>query len=98
MKYFEAGKTYIENDCYRASEITSVFKVEWVGTLPGNPEAHMAFGFSTPAFPGNEWQLQLQSASQEQIDEGDFEKSWVEAVFIETEEAGQKTGCWMVKP
>lgn len=96
--YFEAGKTYIENAPYRAPEITAVFKVEWVGTFPDKPETHMAFGFSTPAYPGNEWQLQLQSASQEDIDKGDLPESWVEAVWTMTEEDGKVTGCWTAKP
>lgn len=100
-KYFQAGKTYVENDPYRAPEITAVFKVVWVGSHPGHPEdTFLAMGFKTEAFPGTEWDLYLNSITQQQLDdEGhNFSEEWAEGIWTEFEENGKKFGCWSINP
>lgn len=85
-EFFEAGKTYIENDPYRAPEITGVFKVEWVGTSPDQTSFHVAMGFTTEAYPGEKWKIFLSSATRDSLDNGtaDFNK-WVEAVWDDSQ-------------
>jgi hypothetical protein len=60
----EVGKTYIENEPYRAPEALGVFRCLAVDTVPGT-DLRVAFGFGTVAYPGTEWTpalLQLSSA------------------------------------
>lgn len=85
--FFEAGKTYIENEPYRAPETIAVFKVEWVGWMPEEPGRLLAFGFMTPSYPGDQWQVHLATVTQEELDkpEDDFTKIWVEAVWNTTQ-------------
>lgn len=77
MKFFEADKTYIEVAPYRAPEATAVFKVEWVGTMPGTTNT-VAFGWVTDAAPGGKWQPRLDIMPEDA--EGDFSEDWHEAV------------------
>lgn len=89
--FFEAGKTYIENEPYRAPEVTAVFMVVWLGTLPGT-DTVFAFGFTTPAFPGDKWEVYLTTKPEDE-DEGPFEHEWLEAVWDD----GQKVHFWRPK-
>lgn len=94
---FEAGKNYIENEPYRAPEITCVLNVVWVGKQPGSDNT-LCFGFTRPAYSDNNypWDMWAQLFTPEQLTEealADFSKNWVEAVWDDS----QTTHFWRMK-
>lgn len=99
-KWFETGKTYIQNEPYRAPETIGVFKVAWSGLNPQG-DLRIAFGFTTEASPGEpfseiQWRVQLDSISKDRLakaEDGEFDKAWVEAVW----DTSQLNPYWRMK-
>lgn len=58
--FFEAGKTYIEAKPFMAPEGLTVFRCIAVDKFPAELDGDLiAFGFATPAYPGDRWSLFL---------------------------------------
>jgi len=81
--WFETGKTYIENEPYRAPEILEVFRCLYSGPMNTDQNLVLAFGESTPAYPGNEWQVQLKSIDKGKLESSDKKFHYVEAIWDE---------------
>jgi hypothetical protein len=79
MKYLmEPGKTYMEDQPFRAPETVMVFKCVAVADHPTDASmAPFAFGFGTPAHPGDSWR-----SSVVQLYEG---SKWVRCDLLSTD-------------
>lgn len=83
----EAGKTYVENEPYRAPEDTAVFQVVHVADYPGEEGVRLAFGFGTASWPGDcDWTPGVMDLSVTQADK------WLEAEFVDGKGWNPKTG------
>lgn len=72
--FFQAGHTYIQAKIYTPPESLVVFQCRSIATFPGTDGPageQIAFGFATPAHPGNHWTVCVYLPA-------DWAKGWTE--------------------